>query len=824
MDALAKLRKREFDAVISDYQMPMMDGIEFLKNLRGEGNLVPFIIFTGKGREEIIIQALNEGADFYLQKGGDARSQFVELEHKVKQAIKRRKTEQALRESETRFRELASLLPQIVFECDRNLDFTFVNEHAFNIMGYVPDDLVRGINFDDIIHASQVQRLKENMYKLLRGYPVIHEEYSLIRKDGSTFPALLYASPIFKENRHAGFRGVIVDIGPTKRTEEYRKILVELLDSAPEAISVYDMEGNFLYVNQRAGEIHGYTREEYLAMTLQTLNVPESRELIKDRMKIVSEEGEASFEVKHFRKDGSILPLFITIKLADWGGKNVVLSIGSDITERMRMEKALGESEERYRNIIEDQTEFISRFLPDGTHIFVNEAYCNYFGYQRQDLLGHRFVPNIHPDDRKRVGDFFATLTPDHPVGTIDQRIIMPDGQTRWQQWSDRAIFGEDGTIVEYQSVGRDSTELKMAEQTIRNNEAKIRAIVDSSPIPKFVIGADHRIIIWNKALEELSGIPAEEVMHTTLHWRAFYPRERDCLADLLADNRIDAIAELYPRVHSKSKLLPEAYHSVDFFPHMGYNGRWLYFTAAVIRDADGEMIGVAETLEDITERINAEESLSQTNKRLNLLASVTRHDILNQISILLASVYLLEEDAVSDSEKTGYLNKITASANTIKRQIEFTREYQNIGITSPKWQNLDESIRDTLGHFDIPHISVNIELQDVDIYSDQLLEKVFYNIIDNSLTHGKDVTEISFTTTEDLRGLVISIADNGQGIAEDKKELIFKRGYGDHSGFGLFLVKEILDITGISISEKGEEGAGAWFEILVPPKSYRIR
>jgi len=142
-------------------------------------------------------------------------------------------------------------------------------------------------------------------------------------------------------------------------------------------------------------------------------------------------------------------------------------SVGQDITERRRVEKALYESEERYRNVVEDQTEFICRFTPDGTYVFVNEAYCRYFGLKREEVIGARFHPNIHPEDQENVARIFASLNPGHPVEVIDQRIIMPDGCIRWQRWVDRAIFQSDGGLKEYQSVGRDITERKETEEKI---------------------------------------------------------------------------------------------------------------------------------------------------------------------------------------------------------------------------------------------------------------------------------------------------------------------------------------------------------------------
>ncbi len=154
-------------------------------------------------------------------------------------------------------------------------------------------------------------------------------------------------------------------------------------------------------------------------------------------------------------------------------------------------------------------------------------------------------------------------------------------------------------------------------EETLKESEQILQSIIGGSPIPAFVIGKDHRLIYWNKALEELSRIPAQEVIDTRQHWRAFYTTERPCMADLMVDEALEKIPHWYAEKYVKSKLLNEAYEAVDFFPELGEQGKWLRFTAAVIRNSQGDLVGAIETLEDITKRKFAEQKLMAAHEKL---------------------------------------------------------------------------------------------------------------------------------------------------------------------------------------------------------------
>jgi PAS domain S-box-containing protein len=143
------------------------------------------------------------------------------------------------------------------------------------------------------------------------------------------------------------------------------------------------------------------------------------------------------------------------------------------ISEIERTESALRESEARYRAIVEDQTELICRFLPDGTFTFVNDAYCNYFQRSPDTLLGKTFWEFIPPEGRPAAREFLDSITPEHAVASREHEVLAPSGEIRWQQWRDRGFFDDSGRVLEYQAVGRDITERKLAEESLRQLEAQ---------------------------------------------------------------------------------------------------------------------------------------------------------------------------------------------------------------------------------------------------------------------------------------------------------------------------------------------------------------
>lgn len=213
--------------------------------------------------------------------------------------------------------------------------------------------------------------------------------------------------------------------------------------------------------------------------------------------------------------------------------------------------------------------------------------------------------------------------------------------------------------------------------------------------------------------------------------------------------------------------------------------------------------------------------ALAQANKKLNLLSSITRHDILNKLTGLLGYMELMKED-YPDPQIQKILKIQEEIIQSITLHINFARDYQNIGIESPRWFSLRSVIGTAVAALPLQGVSVDMGTGDLFIYADPMIEKVFYNLIENALRHGDHVTRIRFSTETGEAGARILCEDNGCGVPQKFKEDIFLRKHFTHTGFGLFLSRDILEITGFSIRENGVPGEGARFEIAVPPGYFR--
>jgi signal transduction histidine kinase len=210
-------------------------------------------------------------------------------------------------------------------------------------------------------------------------------------------------------------------------------------------------------------------------------------------------------------------------------------------------------------------------------------------------------------------------------------------------------------------------------------------------------------------------------------------------------------------------------------------------------------------------------------NRKLNLLSGITRHDIRNQLTALIGYLGLIREN-IQDPETLVLVEKEERAAENILRQIEFTKNYEKLGVHTPMWQDVAMSVNALRSSRSPGPVTISANLNGLEIFADPLFEKVHENLIDNSIRHGERVRHITFSWLPYANNAIALVyEDDGIGIHEEEKERIFDKGFGRNTGLGLFLTREILAITGITIKESGTYGKGVRFEILIPEGRYRF-
>ncbi|MHA2271197.1 MAG: PAS domain S-box protein [Candidatus Hodarchaeales archaeon] len=374
-DALRKLEEEHFDVIISDYQMPSMDGLELLEALRSTGNDIPFIIFTGRGREEVAMQALNLGADYYLMKGPESRSTFGELAHILTRVIEHRHTEIALKKSNERFRvtfENAAIGIGII---DLNGKVMSANPALQAFLGYDEEELGQ-MTLPELIHPDDVQREMDLFQKLIEGKrDSYHIEERVIRSDGQVKWGCISASLVRDEYGQPQFAiGMIEDINARKQAEQALQESEErfrfLSEASFEGVFIHD-QGVILDANQTYAQKLGFEVSEVIGKNGLEHAVPESRPAI---LKHIMSGSEKPFEVMALRKDGSTFPVEVLGKNIEYNGRTARVTATRDLTERRLIERTLQESEERCQQTFRaiPAPAYLYRKLPDGRIILVD--------------------------------------------------------------------------------------------------------------------------------------------------------------------------------------------------------------------------------------------------------------------------------------------------------------------------------------------------------------------------------------------------------------------------------------------------------------------
>ncbi len=416
----------------------------------------------------------------------------------IRDITERKHNEEALRDSEQKFRDMANLLPQIVFELGKDGRITYVNEQSFEMFGYKSEELI-GIDSFIATNQKDKKRAEKNFRLKLEGQSTSNNNYLMLRKDGTSFPALIYTSPIVKNDESIGIRGIVVDITNQKKSEEliresekkYRLITEKISD----VVWILDLEGNSQFVSQSIENFTGYSVDEYLKQTLDDRFTFKSAEIAKHLLRTeVSKYLKNKPRKNNFKKtlileykckDGNVKfgELLITPYLDEEDQLIGVHGVTRDITARKQTDDRLLESEALYRAVLEASPDFIIITDLNGYVQMASPSAVHRYGYNDvSEIIGRNIADFILEEDKKRMLEDFRKVTNGIKSGPNEYRSCTIDGRCLDIEVKGGIIHDANGAISRLVFNARDITERKLAQEALEKSEAKYREFVENSP------------------------------------------------------------------------------------------------------------------------------------------------------------------------------------------------------------------------------------------------------------------------------------------------------------------------------------------------------
>jgi PAS domain S-box-containing protein len=440
-----------------------------------------------------------------------------------------------------------------------------------------------------------------------------------------------------------------------------------------------------------------------------------------------------------------------------------------DITDQKNFEKELLKAHSYNRTLIESSIDPLVTLDFDGKITDVNNALVSITDLKREQIVGTYFLEYFnHP---KKIMEAFNKIIEEGSVENYPLEIIN-NGEIREVLINASKYFDETSSTYGIFVALRDVTDVKRIEKELNNSERRLNSILEGSPIAQFVIGRDHKIIYWNSALEQLSGLKSSDMVGTNHQWKAFYKEKKPCMADILVDESQEKLDELYNGDLKPSKLINNAYEVTKFFPSIGKDGKWLYFTAVSIKDDDEQTIAAIETLEDVSNIKNLEQELKNSLSEKEMLIKEIHHRVKNNLMVI-SSLLSLQSGYIKDQEDFELFRESQTRAKSMALIHE--RLYRSDDLKSIDFADyITLLVHDLLNTYnkDNTKIKLNLDLEKVnlDINTSIPLGLIVNELVSNSIKHAfpdniKGELRISLKFKDGKYVLVI--ADDGVGVAE---------------------------------------------------------
>ncbi len=605
----------------------------------------------------------------------------------------------------------------------------------------------------------------------------------------------------------------------TTRLRESELKFRGVAERSSDIILLTDAEGKATYVSPSFGKILGMDPAEITSKRHKDFFHPDDLGLFPAAMVNLKKGIPVNITARTRKKDGKYVSIeYLGTPVMTNGSFAGLQIVGRDVTERRLVEEAHRETSRRLAEIID--------VLPDPTFVIDkagnvtawNRAMERMSGIKAPDILGGQaykawisegsgpiLIDYVLHRDTDGIKAAYPNVRFEGNTVRTERNITRTDG-TRFSLWiSATPLIDMNGEVAGAIESLRDVTHQKKIQRALQESNKYLDMVINTVADPLFIKDRRYHYVTLNDSFCQLAGHTREELQGKSDY--DFFSRKEE--ADFIRKTDEEIFLTLQGNENEEKFTDPSgSIHTVSTKKTLYINSAGEEFIVGIIRD--------------ITERKKTEQALQQALKKLNMLSSITRHDILNQLMGLRTYLALIQERE-QDPVQGEYVRKGIVSADAIQEQIEFTRYYEGIGVHAPQWHNAAAIFRSAASQLPLRGIVTDVQVSDLEVYADPLIAKVFYNLIENSLRHGERVTTLELNAEETPEEVIVTYRDNGIGISLEDKDKLFIKGFGKHTGLGLFLSREILSITGISITETGEPGSGVRFEIHIPKGAYRF-